>query len=51
MSKNIIECGKGWAKIYNPIIKKILDFDSTKKNECEKIGILDYECLTVKTSD
>ena len=40
---NLIKCGSGWSKLYQPIIDEIIDFDITKSNYSEKIGIESIE--------
>ncbi|MBR6517533.1 MAG: hypothetical protein IKT40_11935 [Bacilli bacterium] len=34
-----LQCNKGWSKLYQPIIDKIIEFDSQQENVKDKIGI------------
>lgn len=39
MQKEVVKCHKGWEKLYEPIVKKILDLDSIRPRVEDKIGI------------
>lgn len=48
MDKNVIRCGIGWKKLYEPILKMIFDFDDKQKSPLDKIGVKCIECIDGK---
>ncbi len=39
MNNKVISCGIGWARLYKPIVSKILEFDDKQESSNKKIGI------------
>lgn len=48
MNKDVIVCGSGWKKIYEPVIKMIFDFDDIQTSPLNKIGVKRVESLDGK---
>ncbi len=36
---SILRCGKGWEKLYQPIVDKVIEYDKQQKDVKDKIGI------------
>lgn len=37
---SVIKCEEGWASLYRPIIKDIIEYDTKQTDVCNKIGVL-----------